>query len=246
MAEGPPSGSEIVDAVRVALAGEPRIGADLSQIRLAFESDAVVMEGVVADVAAKKLALERAAAVPGVTGIVDRLHTRPAQEMDDARVRALVLDAFLQEPAFGDLALRERIRGDVDPVREPPDATQGVIDVEVVDGVVLLNGSVPGLDHKRLAGVLAWWVPGSRDVINGMAVDPDEEDNPGSIADAVRTAHEKDPFVDAAQIRIDVADADVTLRGLVRTPEEREMAEFDAWYVFGVDRVANLIEIEHG
>jgi osmotically-inducible protein OsmY len=79
-----------------------------------------------------------------------------------------------------------------------------------------------------------------------MAVDPDEEDNPGSIADAVRTAHEKDPFVDAAQIRIDVADADVTLRGLVRTPEEREMAEFDAWYVFGVDRVANLIEIEHG
>jgi len=31
----------------------------------------------------------------------------------------------------------------------------------VEDGVVTLNGRVPSLSHKRLAGALAWWNPGS-------------------------------------------------------------------------------------
>ena len=36
----------------------------------------------------------------------------------------------------------------------------------------ILNGRMPGLASKRLAGVLAWWVPGARDVVNGIAVEP--------------------------------------------------------------------------
>ena len=39
-----------------------------------------------------------------------------------------------------------------------------------------LNGRVPGLPSRRLAGVLAWWVPGVRDVVNGIELDP-----PGGI-----------------------------------------------------------------
>jgi osmotically-inducible protein OsmY len=47
----------------------------------------------------------------------------------------------------------------------------------VVDGdVVTLNGQVPSLSHKRLAGVLAWWVPGVRDVVDGLAVEPTQSD----------------------------------------------------------------------
>ena len=38
-------------------------------------------------------------------------------------------------------------------------------------------------------------------------------------------------------------DAVVTLAGLVPSESEREMAEWDAWYVFGVDRVHNKIEV---
>jgi hypothetical protein len=41
--------------------------------------------------------------------------------------------------------------------------------VEVRDDVVTLNGEVPSLSHKRLAGVLECWVPGCRDVIDGLA-----------------------------------------------------------------------------
>jgi osmotically-inducible protein OsmY len=35
----------------------------------------------------------------------------------------------------------------------------------------------------------------------------------------------------------------VRLTGLVPTESERDMAGFDAWYVFGVDRVINEIEV---
>ena len=240
--EGSPP-ADVLEAVRQALAGEPRVAVDRRLIHLEFDDGALLMEGVVQDVAAKKLAMECAAAVPGVIGVVDRLRTRPAREMDDVRLRQLVIDAMIQEPAFLDLAIRERIGVGLEPVREPPRPLQGAIEVEVRDGVVFLDGCVPGLEHKRLAGVLAWWVPGSRDVINGIAVEPDEEDDPGAMADAVRTALEKDPLVNAGQIRVGVDGAVVTLRGLVPTPEEREMAEFDAWYVFAVDRVVNLIEV---
>jgi hypothetical protein len=52
------------------------------------------------------------------------------------------------------------------------------IEIEVKHGVVILNGRVPNLAAKCLAGVPAWWVPGSRDVVNGLVVEPPEEDAP--------------------------------------------------------------------
>jgi osmotically-inducible protein OsmY len=74
--------------------------------------------------------------------------------------------------------------------------------VEVTDGVVTLNGDVPSLSHKRLAGALAWWVPGCRDVVNGLEEVPPEEDNDDELTDAVRLVLEKNPFVNATKIRV--------------------------------------------
>ena len=105
------------------------------------------------------------------------------------------------------------------------------------------GGAVPGLASKRLAGLLAWWVPGSRDVINGIAVEPPEEDAPIRIEEAVRIALDKEPFVDALQIRVGVHGRTVPLTGLVRTDATRKAAEADAWYVFGVDDVRNEIAV---
>jgi osmotically-inducible protein OsmY len=234
--------TEVLDRVRAALASEPRLDLHRFPIELTFAEGTLTLEGEVKDVAAKKLALERVAALPEVTGILDRLRVRPAQRMGDGEVRDLVRDALLQEPAFADFALRRRLGERVETVREPPEA-RGVIEIEVEDGVVTLNGRVPGLDDKRLAGVLAWWVPGSRDVVNGIAVEPPEDDSDDAILEALRLVLEKDPFVDASQIRVGVKNALVRLTGLVPTEAEREMAEFDAWYVFGVDKVDNRIEV---
>lgn len=128
-------------------------------------------------------------------------------------------------------------------VRES-DGAVGRIDVEVTDGVVTLNGAVTSFSAKRLAGVLAWWIPGSRDVVNGLEVSPPEQDNDDEVVDAVRLALEKNPFIDAAQIRVGCKDYIVTLEGLVRNMAQRQMSEADAWYVFRVDRVINLMQTE--
>ena len=134
---------------------------------------------------------------------------------------------------------RTNILGDGENLPERVWQTNPAIEIEVKNGVVILNGRVPGLASKRLAGVLAWWVPGARDVVNGIAVEPPEEDSPDAIEEAVRIALDKDPFVDASQVRVGVRNRTVRLTGAVRSPEARDAAEWDAWYVFGVDDVIN-------
>jgi osmotically-inducible protein OsmY len=86
-------------------------------------------------------------------------------------------------------------------------------------------------------------VPGVRDVINGIAVEPPEEDAPIFIEEAVRLVLEKDPLVDASQIRVGVRGRTVRLTGLVRSDDVRRAAEADAWYIFGVDDVINEIAV---
>lgn len=202
-----------------------------------------MVEGEVANVAAKRCALERIAAIPEVAGIVDRLRVTPAAPMGDAEIRNHLRDALLNEPALANIAILEVVKGEELQVRAPPEGAGGNIRLRVDDGVVTLDGDVPGLAQKRLAGVLAWWVPGSRDVVNGLGVTPPEEDNDAEITEAVRIALEKDPFVEASQIRVVSDNAVVTLAGMVPSAAEREMAEFDAWYIFGVDQVVNRIEV---
>jgi osmotically-inducible protein OsmY len=90
---------------------------------------------------------------------------------------------------------------------------------------------------------LAWWVPGSRDVVNGLDVLPPEEDNDDEMSDAVCLVLEKNPFVNATQIRVLSQNSVVTLEGLVANETEKQMAEFDAWYVFGVDKVINKLAV---
>ena len=233
---------DILDTVRKALQSEARIGFPRHPIHLALSADDLVLEGEVADIAAKKLALERAAAVAGPRGLVDRLRVAPAEPMGDGAIRAHVLDALLGEPALATCSIRALVKGRWEIARacEQP---AGSIDIRVEQGVVTLDGSVVGLGMKRLAGVLVWWIPGSRDVINGLAVDPPEDDNDDEISDAVRIALEKDPSVDPGQIRVTTRNSVVTLEGQVAADSEREAAEFDAWYVFGVDKVVNRVRV---
>lgn len=231
-----------LELVRKSLRSESRIDLAHHPILLDLHDGDLTMEGEVGDIAAKKLALERAAAVPGIRGIVDRLRVRPAQRMADGEIRDLVRNALVGESAFADCPIRVRVKDRWEPVRVV-NLARGAIDILVEDGVVTLDGDVPGLGLKRLAGLLAWWVPGSRDVVNGLGVNPPEADNDDEITDAVRLALEKDPFVNPDQIRVVTDDAVVTLQGVAPTGPERDMAEFDAWYIFGVDKVVNEIRV---
>lgn len=235
--------ADIIDSARAALGSEPRLDLHATPVRLSLEQGVLTAEGELEDVATKKLALERLAALPGVTGIIDRLRVAPAESMGDDEIRILVGNALVQDPALGNIALYEIDKGERLTIHEPSVGGRGAIVVSVDDGIVTLDGDVPGLAQKRLAGVLAWWVPGSRDVVNGIGVTPPEEDSDGEITEAVRIALEKDPFVNAGQIRVRTEKAEVILDGYVTSETERHMAECDAWYVFGVDRVDNRIRV---
>lgn len=238
-----PEKDVILKSVRAAFEHEERINLHRYPIRMDFSDGALTLEGEVENIAAKKLAMESAIAVPGVTGIVDRLRVAPAERMGDRAILNAVRDALLQELALENCTLKVKYKGKAETVRESAAEHHGVIEVSVEDGVVLLDDHVPSLAQKRLAGVLAWWVPGSRDVVNGMAVEPPEEDDDDEVTEAVRMVLEKDRFLKADQIRASTKNYVVTLEGLVPTETQKDMAEFDAWYVFGVDRVINKLDV---
>ncbi|MFW6027408.1 MAG: BON domain-containing protein [bacterium] len=239
-----PQKDERVEAVRLSLRREPRLGPGLHLKKIEpAEDGAMIVEAEVERVAQKKIALERAAAVQGVTGIVDRIRVRPGSEMSDEDIRAHLCRALAGDRAFDAAAISEKIGEEVRTVRPERYGSADHILVESNHGVVILSGQVPGLASKRLAGVHAWWVPGSRDVVNGLAVEPPEEDGPDRIEEGVRIALERDPFVDAGRIRVGVRRTVVRLTGLVPSAAERNMAEADAWCVLGVDDVINEIRV---
>ena len=236
--------AELLAEVRAALRSEPLVGPKFHASELRIEPDgALVLAGEVESVAAKKLALERVGALPEINAIVDRLHVRPVVHMSDKEIRAHLGEMLVDERAFLDLEIRLLDGDKVELLRGAPAARRGHIDFEVIDGVVTLDGAVPGLTTKRLAGVMAWWIPGVRDVVNGIGVEPPEDDGPDMIAEAARVVLEKDPFVNAGQIRVGVRNTLVRLTGLVPTQVERQAAERDMWCIFGVDKVINKVRV---
>jgi len=239
-----PGKDETVTQVRAALEHEPRVGLHRCPFDIDLDSDGTLtLEGEAESIAAKKLALELAASVPGVGGIVDRLRVAPAERMGDGAVRDHVRDALLQESALDSCGIAVRVKDCPESFRAPTATPRAYIEVAVEDGVVTLNGQVWSLSHKRLAGLLAWWVPGSRDVINGLEVVPLEDDSDDEISDAVRLVLEKDPFVNPDRMGISTRNCVVTLDGFAVNQKEKEMAEMDAWYIFGVDKVINRLEL---
>jgi osmotically-inducible protein OsmY len=213
---------DMITKIRAILEKEARVNLHHFPIRIDFADGTVTLEGEVENIAAKKMALERAASVRGVNGVVDRLRVRPSERLGDGAIRDLVQGTLMREPAL-----------------------QGyTIDVEVDDGVITLNGEVPSLSHKRIAGVLAWWTRGRRDVINGLEVVPPQQDNDAEVTDAVRLVLERDPFVAADRILVSTRNYVVNLDGSVANDIERNMAEHDAWYVFGVDNVINRLQVK--
>jgi osmotically-inducible protein OsmY len=233
----------VIKEVRAALERDNRINLHRYPISVTTQNGDLILAGEVESIAAKKLALLAAAQTQGVQRIVDRLMVSPPEKMEDAEIRDHVCKVLLEESALERCLIHGSVGGGMEIDRKPALDAAGSIMAEVQDGVVTLNGQVPSLSHKRLAGVLAWWVPGTRDVINGLEEVPPEEDNDDELVDAVRLVLEKDPFVNASKIRVTSKDWIVTLEGLVSTETMKQMAERDTWCVLGVKEVINRIEV---
>jgi len=249
MAEASAAGSdrpsrEIVAEALAAARSEPRLGPHFNPDHLEIDAAGVLtVEATVGSLAQKRLALERFGATPGVVGIVDRMHVEPSTPVSDSGIMDHLRRRFAAEPSFRNLRIQERRADTLVLVQDVLTDAAGEIDLEVADGIVTLDGAAPSLTCRRFAGALAWWTPGVRDVINGMAVEPPEEDAPIQIEEAVKFVLEADPLVEADEIRVGVRGAVVRLTGLAKSFDQRDAAVADAWCVLGVDDVINQIEV---
>ena len=242
-----PEMTSVEKAVRAAFEHDRDINLHRYPIRLEFDvaRGALILEGEVENIIAKKRAFEIASRAEGIQGVMDRLTVTPGERRGDGAIRVSLVQQLLEETALLSCAIHAHNKGAMETLREATETSGHAIDIAVNEGIIRMNGVVPSLSHKRLAGVLAWWTPGCRDVINGMRVIPPETDNDDEIADALRLVLEKDPLIHADRIGIRVKNRIVTLTGLAGNQEEKKMAELDAWYLLGVNKVVNNMDIRH-
>ena len=240
------------DAVRkqvhAALERESRINLHRHPVRIESADGTVTLEGELADVAAKKLALQLAAAVQGVRNVVDRLHVAPGERRGDGAVRDSAARLLLEQPELRGCSLNLRT-GDgnaerIQVLRRINGEAVGDIQLSVTDGVVVLEGHVISQSHRHFAGAVAWWTPGRRDVINALEVRPAYEDRDDEISEVMRLVLEADPEIDADQIRTNCNGKVVFLDGAVPNEQQKRRAELDAWSLTAIRGVVNRLEVQ--
>ena len=235
------------DAVRkqvhAALEREHRINLHRHPVKIESADGTVTLEGEVADVGAKRLALQLAASVQGVSNVVDRLRVAPGERRGDGAVRDSAARLLLEQPELRGCSLNVRTNGKVEVLRRVTEDAAGEIQLSVTDGVVVLEGHVISQSHRRFAGALAWWIPGRRDVINALEVRPAYEDRDDEVADVMRLVLEADPELGADQIRTNCNGKVVFLDGAVPNEQQKRRAELDAWSLLSIRGVVNRLDV---
>jgi len=235
------------DAVRkqvhAALEREHRINLHRHPVKIESADGTVTLEGEVADVGAKRLALQLAASVQGVSNVVDRLRVAPGERRGDGAVRDSAARLLLEQPELRGCSLNVRTNGKVEVLRRVTEDAAGEIQLSVTDGVVVLEGHVISQSHRRFAGALAWWIPGRRDVINALEVRPAYEDRDDEVAEVMRLVLEADPELDADQIRTNCNGKVVFLDGAVPNEQQKRRAELDAWSLLSIRGVVNRLDV---
>jgi osmotically-inducible protein OsmY len=235
------------DAVRkqvhAALERESRVNLHRHPVRIESADGTVTLEGEVADVAAKQLALQLAGAVQGVRSVVDRLRVTPGERRGDGAVRDSAARLLLQQAELRGCSLNVRTNERMEVLHRVSDNPAGEIQLSVTDGVVVLEGHVISQSHRRFAGAVAWWTPGRRDVINALEVRPAYEDRDDEVAEVMRLVLEADPELDADQIRTNCNGKVVFLDGTVPNDQQKRRAEQDAWSLAAIRGVVNRLQV---
>jgi hypothetical protein len=233
----------ILRQIGSAFESDGRFELRLYPIRVAFAGDELVLEGEAKDIRAKKLALAITTWLSDDVPVVNHLRVKPTERLSDLVIRGHLIKLLIEEPELKHCLIHSRLPNLLESHRKSIAQPSGSIVADVADGIVTLNGEVTSLAQKRLAGVLAWWAPGCRDVVNGLETVPAQKDSDDEVSCAVRLALEKDPLVNAAKIRIKTTDYVVTLAGPIPNQAMKLSAERDSWSVEGVKYVINRLDL---
>ena len=198
----------------------------------AEEDGTVILSGTVQSWVEKDLAEQVTKTVAGVTEVRNDINVNEITNRTDVAIKAEV---------------EERLRWNVL-------VDDGLIDVSVEDGEVLLKGTVGSAAEKRKARRNAW-VPGVQAVnASGLKVErwtrDDDLRNPlnAEVRDKeIEAALEKalfyDPRVNSAEIEVNSSYGVVALRGEVGSLQARQAAERDAQNTVGVLSVTNRLKV---
>lgn len=214
------SDSAIRDAVKVALASEPRLTG--GPLRVEVDEGTVTLDGVVADALAR-IAAERAArSVVGVQRVRNYVRVQPTPDFTDSEIERSV-----------ETSLRETTAVDADEV-----------EVEVEHGSVFLTGAVDSDWERIRAGDAARTADGVVDVSNLLLVEhPRATYAEGELADECERRMEWSPYLDPAAIDVDVSASTLILSGTVPTWRERLEAARCA-RLAGAEHVVNRIRVD--
>jgi osmotically-inducible protein OsmY len=228
--DGRPDGV-VLTRVQEALRAEPALEIVAPSVRVI--DGVVTLRGVVSSDAMRQLAERIASSVRGARDVVSQLEIR-AEGRSDAEIRSDVQRAL-------------RIDRWVD---------EWLLDVEVDEGVVAIEGVQPTAAAKRRA-IAAAWVSGVRDV-DATLVDVDPSlpperrrpppgytyPNDDEIRSAITTTLQRDPRLRSSSgLEVEVREGIARLRGGVATLDARRRATELAESVHGVWRVENELTL---
>jgi osmotically-inducible protein OsmY len=203
------------------LAWDPTI--DSSNIAVTARDGIVTLAGSVESFS-QKLEAERAAKrIAGVRAVVDNMEVRlpPAGVRDDTAIADAAVRALSWHVAIPEAA----------------------INVVVERSWVKLTGEVEFDFQRRAAESAVRHLAGVKGVTNLITVK--QQATPVQVKELIEAAFRRSAEIDAASVRVDVADGRITLSGTVRTWAEHEEAERAAWSAPGCKEVINELKVAH-
>lgn len=217
--------TEIQKAIKNELEWDPSINNE--RIDVTVKSRIVTLSGVV-DSYSKKLAAERKAArLAGVKAVTNDIKVKigPSFKRSDFDIERAVLTAVKWNSSVDENRIKAR----------------------VTDGWVILEGEVDWEYQKSRVKNLAEDLTGVIGVTNLITVIPamDSLLKEKEVKEKINAAFQRDYYLDADKINVEVNGSKVTLTGDVRTLAEKKDAENAAWSAPGIKEVVNRLEVNY-
>ena len=117
------------------------------------------------------------------------------------------------------------------------------LEVRARRDIAFIEGAVPNLRQKKLAGEIARKVEGIHDVVNMLRITPLPVIDDESLRKHIRRALSRNPRIDISRISVEVVGGVVHLGGFVSTAAQKRLAEQEVWSAAGVRDIINKIEV---
>lgn len=182
-------------------------------VDVAVKKGVVTLSGSTANLRGKRRAKRIAESIKGVISVVNSLKVKP-HIRSDQELKKDIGDALAQDPATRSYE----------------------ITVDAKGGIVTLQGTVDSFMAKTSVERVASRVRGVAEIQNTLTIKYSQDRPDKSIAGDIESRLSWDMRIDAELLEVEVSNGQVTLKGLVGSAAEKELAYTKAW-VAGVQSV---------